>query len=108
VLGIGGKTVDTGETFGEGGEFEKVLTVEDVDGLSLPRLWALDWRNALWIRGLPLAGPVTVPNDVEFRPTYVCTVEGCALGVKTLGFSEQKVSYGNASTAYAGGPVGTP
>ena len=38
VLGIGGNTVDTGETFGEGGEFEKVLTVEDVEGRSLPRL----------------------------------------------------------------------
>jgi hypothetical protein len=38
VLGIGGNTVDTGEVFGEGGEFEKVLIVEDVEGLSLPRL----------------------------------------------------------------------
>ena len=69
MLGIGGNTFETGETFGEGGEFEKVLTVEDVDGRSFPRLCAPDCKNALWIRGLPLAGPVTVPNDVEFKPT---------------------------------------
>ena len=44
---MGGKIVDTGETLGDGGEFENVLTVDEVDGLSLPRLWALDCRNAL-------------------------------------------------------------
>jgi hypothetical protein len=47
VLGIGGKTVETGDSFGDGGEFEYVLTVEAVVGRSFPRLEALDCRNAL-------------------------------------------------------------
>jgi hypothetical protein len=46
VLGIGGKTVDTGDILGEGGE-PYVLTVEAVVGRSLPRLEALDCKNAL-------------------------------------------------------------
>ena len=69
VLGMGGKTVEIGESLGEGGELENVLTVVAVDGLSLPRLEALDVKNALCTRGRELAGPRTVPNDVEFRPT---------------------------------------
>jgi hypothetical protein len=47
VLGIGGKTVETGEILGEGGELLKVLIVVAVDGLSFPRLEALDCKNAL-------------------------------------------------------------
>ena len=68
MLGMGGNTVETGETFGEGGEWCD-LTVVAVDGLSFPRLEALDCRKALKIMGLELDGPRIVPNDVEFKPT---------------------------------------
>lgn len=44
---MGGKTVETGDTFGDGGEFECVFTVVAVEGLSLPRLWADECKNAL-------------------------------------------------------------
>ena len=69
VLGRAGNTVETGEIFGEGGEFEPVFMVAAVEGLSLPRLWALDCKNALNIIGRELGGPSTLPNDVEFNPT---------------------------------------
>jgi hypothetical protein len=65
---MGGKTVDTGETLGEGGDWY-VFMVVAVDGRSFPRLEALDCKKALWIRGLELGGPTTVPKDVEFKPT---------------------------------------
>ena len=65
---MGGNTVETGDIFGDGGELY-VLTVEAVEGLSFPRLDALDCRNALWIIGLTLEGPPDVPKDVEFKPT---------------------------------------
>lgn len=68
VLGMGGKTVETGETFGEGGEWCD-LTVVAVDGLSFPRLKALDCRKALKMSCLEFDGPRIVPNDVEFNPT---------------------------------------
>lgn len=47
VLGIGGKAVEIGDIFGEGGEFEKVLMVVEVLGRSCPRLESLDCTNAL-------------------------------------------------------------
>ena len=47
VVGKGGNVVDTGDTFGDGGECELVFTVLAVDGLSFPRLEALDCRKAL-------------------------------------------------------------
>jgi len=65
---MGGNTVETGETLGEGGEWCDFMVVA-VDGLSFPRLKALDCKKALWIRTFELGGPRTVPNEVEFNPT---------------------------------------
>jgi hypothetical protein len=68
VPGRGGNACEIGDILGEGGEFEAVFTVDAVVGLSFPRLETLDCKNALNMRGRELAGPETVPKDVEFIP----------------------------------------
>ena len=77
--------------------------------LLLAGVSGLHRRKALKIGGLGAKSePPAPPNAVEFRLTNLARVLGGGFGVKTEGYSDIKLSYGKVSTAYWGGPMGTP
>jgi len=85
------------------------VVVELVEGLSLPRLLSpRAVTNALYTAVRELGNVDASPKFVELSLTNCDSVDGVARGSNICGFSEEKASCGYVSTAYTGGPVGTP
>jgi hypothetical protein len=100
--------VETGDG-GEAVEEWLLVPVELVDGLSPVRLPSgRCCRNALKTVVFGYGRLEACPNVVELSLTKFESVEASGLDENTCGLSDEKLSNGNVSTAYCGGPIGTP
>lgn len=90
VIGKGGKELEVGDSFGEGG-----AVVELVDGLGS----VFDGRKALNTGGLAAKFEALSPKEAELRPANFASALGIALPVNTPGFSDENVLIGKDSMA---------
>jgi hypothetical protein len=99
VVGSGGKDTEVGERDGGGLSF----VVELVVGR-----WSLNLEKALKTSGRGAKFEALSPKDVELRPANLARQVDDGVAENRDGDSEENVSNGKVSAAYAGGPGRTP